>query len=115
MRLLLKLKVFSWHPPGPTLGNGHREVCSIVHIRTVADILGHKNIRMTMRYGHLARSTSSLRSSDWPDIIHALYERSCPAETLIHTLQEKGILCQKLPTDTTTGTGPILVSLMALP
>ena len=44
--------------------------------------MGHRSIQMTVRYAHLAPNTSSLLSSDWPDIIRRLYEKVMGASIL---------------------------------
>lgn len=64
------LRDFTWHDLRHTFAA--RLVMSDVDIRTVAELMGHKSIQMTMRYAHLAsssQSTSSLPSNDWPDIL----------------------------------------------
>lgn len=43
---------FTWHDLRHTFAS--RLVMADVDIRTVADLMGHKNIQMTMRYAHLA-------------------------------------------------------------
>lgn len=49
-----------FHSPGLS-----RLVMAGVDIRTVQELLGHKTISMTVRYSHLAHSTSYPRWSDW--------------------------------------------------
>jgi integrase len=46
------LENFTWHDLRHTFAS--RLVMADVDIRTVAELLGHKNIQMTMRYAHLA-------------------------------------------------------------
>jgi integrase len=46
------LEDFTWHDLRHTFAS--RLVMADVDIRTVAELLGHKNIQMTMRYAHLA-------------------------------------------------------------
>jgi len=47
-----KLKDFTWHDLRHTFAS--RLVMTGTDLRTVADLLGHANIQMTMRYAHLA-------------------------------------------------------------
>jgi integrase len=47
-----KVTSFSWHCLRHTFAS--RLVMADVNIRTVADLMGHKTIQMTMRYAHLA-------------------------------------------------------------
>jgi integrase len=47
-----KVANFSWHCLRHTFAS--RLVMADVNIRTVADLMGHKTIQMTMRYAHLA-------------------------------------------------------------
>jgi len=43
---------FTWHDPRHTFAS--RLVMADVDIRTVAEVMGHKKIQMTMRYAHLS-------------------------------------------------------------
>jgi hypothetical protein len=47
-----KLKDYTWHCNRHTFAS--RLVMAGVDIRTVADLMGHATIQMTMRYAHLA-------------------------------------------------------------
>ena len=50
--VLAKLDDYTWHCNRHTFAS--RLVMADVNIRTVADLLGHTTIQMTMRYSHLA-------------------------------------------------------------
>ena len=47
-----KIKNFTWHDIRHTFAS--RLVMAGVDLRTVAELMGHKKIQMTMRYAHLA-------------------------------------------------------------
>lgn len=49
---LAKIEDFTWHCNRPTFAS--RPVMGGVDIRTVAQLMGHRTIQMTMRYAHLA-------------------------------------------------------------
>jgi len=67
------LRNFTWHDLRHTFAS--RLAMSDVDIRTVAELMGHKSIQMTCATRISLRSTSSLPSSDWPDIIHRLAKK----------------------------------------
>ena len=47
-----KIKVYSWHCNRHTFAS--RLVMAGVDLRTVAELMGHSSVQMTMRYAHLA-------------------------------------------------------------
>ncbi len=65
------LKDFTWYCLRHTFAS--RLVMAAVDIRTVAELMGHKTIQMTMRYAHLA-----------PEHQQAAVERLCPAPAADH-------------------------------
>jgi integrase len=73
------IKDFTWHCFRHTFAS--RLVMARVDIRTVAELMGHKTIQMTMRYAHLA-----------------------PQHKLEAVQQLVGRPCQIVPTDTKTNT-----------
>jgi len=75
-----KIRAFSWHCLRHTFAS--RLVMAGIDIRTVQELMGHKDIKMTVRYSHLA-----------------------PKHTLAAVQQLSGVVSQS-PTDTKTSTKP---------
>lgn len=65
-----KLKNYTWHCNRHTFAS--RLVMAGVDIRTVAQLMGHSTIQMTMRYAHLA-----------PEHTQAAVDRLVPSETVV--------------------------------
>lgn len=89
-----KVKNFTWHCLRHTFAS--RLVMAGVDLRTVADLLGHLNIQMTMRYAHLApahRAAAVKKLSAF----NAMERKRQEAVILFPAGQEE-------PTDTTTDT-----------
>src|SRR5271169_2468261 len=56
-RKVTDIKNFTWHDLRHTFAS--RLVMAAVDLRTVAELMGHKRIQMTMRYAHLAPAHNS--------------------------------------------------------
>jgi len=88
-----KVKNFTWHDLRHTFAS--RLVMAGVDLPTVASLMGHLNIQMTMRYAHLAPAHKAA-AVEKLSVFNAL-ERKCEAAILFSAGQEKA-------TDTTTDT-----------
>jgi integrase len=91
-----KVENFTWHCLRHTFAS--RLVMAGVDLRTVADLLGHLNIQMTMRYAHPAPAHKAAAVKKL-SAFNAMKRKRQEAVILFPARQEK-------PTDTTSDTEP---------